>query len=67
MNIATIAEWVEDETLLNAIEALGIDYGQGFGIQKPELIPMPKAFKQKIEDSQENVDAVPDLKSVGNV
>lgn len=41
MNIATIAEWVESDAILKAVQSLGIDYGQGFGISMPELIDMP--------------------------
>ena len=38
IEVATIAEWVENDTLLRAVQALGVDYVQGFGIHKPELI-----------------------------
>ncbi len=40
-NIATIAEWVENEALLEAVKAMGIDFAQGFGIHKPEIIDLP--------------------------
>ncbi|MDD2541367.1 MAG: EAL domain-containing protein [Desulfuromonadaceae bacterium] len=33
--IQTIAEYVEDEALLNAVHALGIDYAQGFHTGRP--------------------------------
>jgi diguanylate cyclase (GGDEF)-like protein/PAS domain S-box-containing protein len=32
----TVAEWVEDEATLKILRAIGIDYGQGFGISRPE-------------------------------
>jgi EAL domain-containing protein (putative c-di-GMP-specific phosphodiesterase class I) len=32
----TVAEWVEDEATLQILRAIGIDYGQGFGISRPE-------------------------------
>jgi diguanylate cyclase (GGDEF)-like protein/PAS domain S-box-containing protein len=38
MNIMTIAEFVEDETILQAVRELGVDYAQGYIIAKP--IPM---------------------------
>ena len=38
MNIPTIAEWVEDETVCAEVQRLGIDYAQGFGIEKPRLL-----------------------------
>lgn len=38
IELTTIAEWVENDTILRAVQSLGIDYAQGFGIHKPELI-----------------------------
>jgi EAL domain-containing protein (putative c-di-GMP-specific phosphodiesterase class I) len=35
MGIRTIAEFVEDDAILERITALGIDYAQGYGIGKP--------------------------------
>ena len=36
MDIQTIAEFVENEAILEKIRGLGIDYAQGYGITKPE-------------------------------
>ena len=36
MGIQTIAEYVENEEILRALQRLGVDYVQGFGIHKPE-------------------------------
>lgn len=36
MGICTIAEFVEDDKILNIIEKIGVDYGQGYGIHMPE-------------------------------
>lgn len=38
VELTTIAEWVENDTILRAVQSLGIDYAQGYGIHKPELI-----------------------------
>ena len=35
MKIQTIAEFVENDAILNKLKALGIDYAQGYGIGKP--------------------------------
>ncbi len=35
MGAATIAEHVEDDAIVSRLRALGIDYGQGYGIGKP--------------------------------
>ncbi|MEO2068804.1 MAG: EAL domain-containing protein [Desulfurobacteriaceae bacterium] len=36
LNIKTIAEFISSEELLNKVKELGIDYGQGFYLGKPE-------------------------------
>lgn len=36
MNLKTIAEWVENETTLEMLNVIGVDFAQGFGIAKPE-------------------------------
>lgn len=36
MNIKTIAEFVEDDEIRQALDAIGVDYCQGWGIHKPE-------------------------------
>ena len=47
MGLRTIAEFVEGEDLIEALRALGVDYGQGFGIAHPapihELFAQPAA------------------------
>jgi EAL domain-containing protein (putative c-di-GMP-specific phosphodiesterase class I) len=34
--IQTIAEFVEDEALRQEVQAMGVDYAQGYGIGMPE-------------------------------
>ena len=36
MGLRTIAEYVENEALLEAIRKLGVDFAQGYGIHRPE-------------------------------
>jgi diguanylate cyclase (GGDEF)-like protein len=36
MELKTIAEFVENDDIFQELKALGIDYGQGYGIGKPE-------------------------------
>ena len=43
MRIKTIAEYVEKPELINALAAIGVDYGQGYHFGKPESID--KAFQ----------------------
>ncbi|MEG4584305.1 EAL domain-containing protein [Microcoleus sp. MOSTC5] len=35
MNLKTIAEFVEDETILEKLQEIGVDYAQGYGIGRP--------------------------------
>lgn len=35
MNIQTIAEFVENEAIIDELREIGVDYGQGYGISKP--------------------------------
>ncbi|ELS01488.1 diguanylate cyclase (GGDEF) domain-containing protein [Xenococcus sp. PCC 7305] len=36
MNIKTVAEFVENDEILQKIQAIGINYAQGYGIEKPQ-------------------------------
>ena len=38
MGKKTIAEYVENEAIMQKLHELGVDFGQGFGIAKPEVI-----------------------------
>jgi diguanylate cyclase (GGDEF)-like protein/PAS domain S-box-containing protein len=38
MGIETIAEYVENDSIRAALETLGVDYGQGFALARPELL-----------------------------
>ncbi len=47
MGIETIAEFVEDDATLQALESIGVDYAQGYGINKPTpLEDILKTFAQ---------------------
>ena len=36
MNIKTIAEFVENQTTLESLRQIGVDYAQGYGIERPK-------------------------------
>jgi diguanylate cyclase (GGDEF)-like protein/PAS domain S-box-containing protein len=38
LNLKTIAEWVEDEEVCLSLQAIGVDYVQGFYLDKPQLV-----------------------------
>jgi len=38
LHLKTVAEYVENEAILDIIKTMNIDYGQGYGIQKPFFI-----------------------------
>jgi EAL domain-containing protein (putative c-di-GMP-specific phosphodiesterase class I) len=41
LGIPTIAEWVEDDTIRAEVQRIGIDYAQGYGIERPRLVGAP--------------------------
>lgn len=42
LNLKTIAEFVEDDDIIAVLEDLGIDYAQGYGIDRPKPLPINK-------------------------
>ena len=36
MDMKTIAEFVENDQIMSLLDSMGVDYGQGYGIHKPE-------------------------------
>jgi diguanylate cyclase (GGDEF)-like protein len=38
MRIPTIAEWVENDAVRDEVQRLGIDYVQGYGIERPRIL-----------------------------
>jgi EAL domain-containing protein (putative c-di-GMP-specific phosphodiesterase class I) len=41
MGLKTVAEYVENDAILQCIKTLGVDYAQGFGIAKPAPLIQP--------------------------
>ncbi|MBT9569352.1 MAG: EAL domain-containing protein, partial [Thiobacillus sp.] len=46
LNIACVAEWIEDEATLLALKEIGVDYGQGFFLHRPEALTPPVSAQQ---------------------
>jgi EAL domain-containing protein (putative c-di-GMP-specific phosphodiesterase class I) len=44
----TVAEWVETDAILQTLQALGVDYAQGYGIGKPQ--PLENFFSEFLAD-----------------
>lgn len=42
MGIQTIAEYVENDAILDKLQAIGVDFAQGFGIARPSLLAFPE-------------------------
>ncbi|HEX6928967.1 MAG TPA: EAL domain-containing protein [Gammaproteobacteria bacterium] len=36
IGIRTVAEFVEDESILDALRRIGVDYAQGYALHRPE-------------------------------
>lgn len=39
MGIKTVAEWVENDIVLDKLRDIGVDYVQGYGLSAPTLLP----------------------------
>ena len=46
MDIKTIAEFVENEDILDKVQALGVNFAQGYGISRPK--PLTAASLQEM-------------------
>jgi EAL domain-containing protein (putative c-di-GMP-specific phosphodiesterase class I) len=46
MGIQTIAEYVENDNIFQMLQSLNVDYGQGYGIDKPK--PLPKVIQDAV-------------------
>ena len=40
MGLKTIAEFAEDQAIVDLLTAMGVDYAQGYGIGHPEPLPL---------------------------
>ena len=47
LKIACVAEWIEDEATLMALKEIGVDYGQGFFLHRPEAISSQAAIQKR--------------------
>jgi diguanylate cyclase (GGDEF)-like protein/PAS domain S-box-containing protein len=48
MQIQTIAEFVENDAILQQLRLMGVDYAQGYGIARPLPLVVPSACKKEI-------------------
>ncbi|MEO0853026.1 MAG: condensation domain-containing protein, partial [Cyanobacteria bacterium J06648_11] len=56
MGLRTIAEFVENDEILEELRALGVDYAQGYGISKPyPLPPAPQIMLGESTDENEKL------------
>ena len=56
MGLKTIAEYVENRAIKTQLGSLGVDYGQGFGIEKPkplaDLLASSSAGIERIREAK---------------
>jgi diguanylate cyclase (GGDEF)-like protein len=41
MGLQTVGEFAESEEVIKELRALGVDFAQGFGVQRPQALPAP--------------------------
>ncbi|WP_343075018.1 EAL domain-containing protein [sulfur-oxidizing endosymbiont of Gigantopelta aegis] len=49
LGMKTVAEYVENEEIVTVLEEIGVDYAQGYGVEKPILISEFMAIKNGLE------------------
>ncbi len=55
MGKRTIAEFVENDRILEALRAIGVDYAQGYGIGKPEPFDIAVITQRKVHGGRRQV------------
>ena len=60
MGKKTIAEYVENEAIMQTLRDIGVDYAQGFGIAKPEVIT---DIRPPTQYKQNNGQGIPDVRA----
>ena len=48
VGLKTIAEFVENDGILEQLRNLGVDYAQGYGIAKPRPLVMPQLNQEEL-------------------
>ena len=56
MNLKIIAEYVEDDKIIALLTKMGVDYGQGYGISKPQ--PLTEMIKPHLAATPQLAEAV---------
>lgn len=51
MGMRTIAEFVETQEILEALREIGVDYAQGYGIDKPHPMPARKQHRKVVNSN----------------
>ncbi len=43
MGLKTVGEYAESDDIIDALRSLGVDFAQGYGVQRPRALPLPGA------------------------
>ncbi len=57
MGIETIAEFAEDDAIIEALRGMGVDYAQGYGVARP--VPLDALVTQAAQSTQRGALALP--------
>lgn len=47
MGLQTIGEYAESAEVIGELRAMGVDFAQGFGVQRPQALPAPLSIRAK--------------------
>ena len=59
MGIKTVAEYAENDAIIEELRAIGVDYAQGYGVCKPSPLFEPKLVSQAGDDYADLLPALP--------
>jgi diguanylate cyclase (GGDEF)-like protein/PAS domain S-box-containing protein len=52
MGLQTVGEYAESSEVIAELRALGVDFAQGYGVQRPQPLPPPLAFPPALADRE---------------
>ena len=55
LGISTVAEWVETEQALAALQHIGVDFAQGFGLHRPEPLESIEGQIRQAQDEHARI------------
>ena len=52
MGLKTVGEFAESDVVIGELRALGVDFAQGYGVQRPQPLPAPLPARRVFEGTR---------------